>query len=158
MENRSFNRLCFNINKLQSLSEIFTIILNLTSTANCIRITKLGTDAPRAHTDGRCQQGQKKQLNPCHGKAEQALSDKRFSISTYIAICSDIIYDTEVVTCPMCCWVFQQYCVIGIHPFLQAVVISWWLLRDKKGDGSGSVGILFYYQILNQSRFCLFVL
>ena len=41
------------------------------------------------------------------------------------------------VTCPMRCWAFQQYCFIVIHPFLQAVVISGWLLRAKKGRGFG---------------------
>jgi hypothetical protein len=52
-------------------------------------------DAPRPHTDGRCQQGQKNQPYPCHDKAEQALSDENFSISTNISLCSDLIYVPE---------------------------------------------------------------
>jgi hypothetical protein len=43
----------------------------------------------------------------------------------------------------MRCWASQQYCFIVIHPFLQAVVISWWLLREKAGGASGSGSILF---------------
>jgi hypothetical protein len=111
--------------------------LNLTSSANSNIFLGQVNGVPGAHTDGRCQQGQKKQLNPCHGKAEQTLRDKNFSISTYIAICSDIIYDPEGVTCPIRCWAFQQYCFIVILPFLQAVVISWWLLKEKKGRSFG---------------------
>ena len=78
---------------MQSLSETFTIILNLTSRANYIRKTRVVTDAPRAHTDGRCQQGQKNQLCPCHGKAEQTLSVENLSISAYISFSSHVIYD-----------------------------------------------------------------
>ena len=78
---------------MQSLSEIFTIILNLTCKGNNISITRVVTDAPRAHTDGRCQQGQKNQLYPCHGRAQQTLSVENLSISTYISFSSHVIYD-----------------------------------------------------------------
>ena len=45
-------------------------MLNLTFT------TTLGVDTHRHHTEGKCQQGQKKQLYPCHGEAEQTFIDK----------------------------------------------------------------------------------
>ena len=56
----------------------------------------------------------------------------------YIAHCSDIIYDPEVllhshVTDALLG--ISAFCVIIIHPLLQAVDISWWLMRDKKGRG-----------------------
>ena len=60
----------------------------------------------------------------------------------------------RTVTWPMRCWAFQQYCVIVIHLLVQAVVISWWLMRDKKGRSFGIRLYSFLFQILGESRIC----
>ena len=48
--------------------------LNLTSSVHFF--IRQGPNTPCPHTDGRCQQGQKKQLYPCHGKVEQTFIDE----------------------------------------------------------------------------------